>query len=388
MRSLFCLLLLAPPALAADSPLRRIGPDRDTGSSLAVVVDDVPLVQTTQLVPKPGLAPAEQVEAVLDQLADALRHARTGPEKAVRLHFYAARDNVVPVIHETLAKRFARENQPAVTVVVGPAVREGVAVSLDAVAVAGVRGVEGTVSKVLPPGWKPDREAPLAVLDAGPVYYISGQAERGKTLAESTRKTLAILDTTLTFLKCSRGEVAQVKAFVHPMKQADDVRKEIAAYFGKFPVPPVTLVEWTARDSIEIEMVVADPAGRKKRPAAVEYLTPPGMTASPVFSRVARINHGKRVYTSGLVGVGKDPEAEVKDVFAKLEGVLKKSGSDFKHLAKATYYVSTDDASKQLNLLRPRYYDPKHPPAASKAPVRGVGGKGSGLVLDMIAVAP
>jgi enamine deaminase RidA (YjgF/YER057c/UK114 family) len=388
MRSLFCLLLVAPPALAADSPLRRIGPDRDTGSSLAVVVDDVPLVQTTQLVPKPGLAPAEQVEAVLDQLADALRHARTGPEKAVRLHFYAARDDVVPAIHKALAKRFTGENKPAVTVVVGAAVREGVAVSLDAVAVAGIRGVEGAVSKVFPPGWNPDQEAPLAVMDAGPAFYVAGQAERGKTLAESTRKTLASLDATLKFLGCSRGEVAQVKAFVHPMKQIDDVRKEIAAYFGKLPVPPVTLVEWTARDSIEIEMVVADPTGRKKRPAAVEYLTPPGMTASPIFSRVARVNHGKRVYTSGLVGAGKDPEAEVKDVFAKLEGVLKKSGSDFKHLAKATYYVSTDDASKQLNLLRPRYYDPKRPPAASKAPVRGVGRKGDGLVLDMIAVAP
>src|SRR5262245_11268866 len=163
MRSLFCLLLLAPPALAADSPLRRIGPARDTGSSLAVVVEDVPVVQTTQVVPKSGLAPADQVEAVLDQLADMLRHARTGPEKAVRLHFYAARDDVVPAIHQALAKRFTGENKPAVSIVVGAAVREGVAVSLDAVAVAGIRGVEGTVSKVLPPGWKPDREAPLAV---------------------------------------------------------------------------------------------------------------------------------------------------------------------------------------------------------------------------------
>src|SRR5262249_14889993 len=159
----------------------------------------------TQLVPKSGLAPADQVEAVLDQLADVLRHARTGPEKAVRLHFYAARDDVVPAIHQALAKRFTGENKPAVSIVVGAAVREGVAVSLDAVAVAGIRGVEGTVSKVLPPGWKPDREAPLAVLDAGPVFYISGQAERGKTLAESTRKTLASLDATLAFLGCSRG---------------------------------------------------------------------------------------------------------------------------------------------------------------------------------------
>jgi enamine deaminase RidA (YjgF/YER057c/UK114 family) len=112
------------------------------------------------------------------------------------------------------------------------------------------------------------------------------------------------------------------------------------------------------------------------------------MTASPIFSRVARINHGKRVYTSGLTGAGKDGAAEVKDVFAQLGAILKKHGSDFRHLAKATYYVANDDVSKQLNLLRPDYYDPKRPPAASKAPVRGTGRKGSGLVLDMIAVVP
>jgi len=56
------------------------------------------------------------------------------------------------------------------------------------------------------------------------------------------------------------------------------------------------------------------------------------------------------------------------------------------NLAKATYYVSTDATSKALNVLRPNYYDPKRPPAASKALVPGVGREGRTLTLDMIAV--
>jgi enamine deaminase RidA (YjgF/YER057c/UK114 family) len=109
------------------------------------------------------------------------------------------------------------------------------------------------------------------------------------------------------------------------------------------------------------------------------------MTASPIYSRVSRINDGRRIYASGLYGAGEDGAAQVKDIFAQLDDVLKKSGSDFHHLAKATYYVSTDDASKKLNELRPSYYDPKRPPAASKASVVGVGVKDRGITIDMIA---
>ena len=65
--------------------------------------------------------------------------------------------------------------------------------------------------------------------------------------------------------------------------------------------------------------------------------------------------------------------------------LLTASGSDFKHLVKATYYVSAEDASKALNESRPEYYEPQRPPAASKAVVKGVGRKGRTLTMDMIA---
>jgi enamine deaminase RidA (YjgF/YER057c/UK114 family) len=79
-------------------------------------------------------------------------------------------------------------------------------------------------------------------------------------------------------------------------------------------------------------------------------------------------------------------EPEVTDVFAALERVLRAGGSDMRHLVKATYCVSADDSSVALNALRPRYYDPARPPAASKAAVAGVGQSGRGLLIDMIAV--
>jgi enamine deaminase RidA (YjgF/YER057c/UK114 family) len=269
---------------------------------------------------------------------------------------------------------------------VGKLGQDGALVSGDAVAVSRLPVAAGTVKRVRSAELPATDGAHVAVLPVGPVVYVSGQAEKGKTLGEATARTLAGLRSTLRFLSLEAAQVVQVKCFVDPMAKLDEVRKEMAAFFGKEAVPPLVFVEWQSANSIEIELIATAPRPKFRPAQAIEYLTPPGLKASPIFSRVCRINHGRRVYVSGLYGEGEDGAAQVKAVFASLGGIVKKAGSDFRHLAKATYYVAGDDASRQLNALRPRYYDPKRPPAASKAAVAGTGRKGCGISLDMIAV--
>ena len=77
---------------------------------------------------------------------------------------------------------------------------------------------------------------------------------------------------------------------------------------------------------------------------------------------------------------------QIHAIFASLKHVLGETGSDLKHLVKATYYPAADDPSAKLNEIRPEYYDPKRPPAASKAFVAGTGFAGRTITLDMIAV--
>ena len=74
----------------------------------------------------------------------------------------------------------------------------------------------------------------------------------------------------------------------------------MVAFFGSEAVPPLTLVEWQSKNPIEIELIVA--GDRKPAGDSVEYLTPPGLKTSPVFSRVARVNRGDLIYVSGLYG--------------------------------------------------------------------------------------
>jgi len=165
------------------------------------------------------------------------------------------------------------------------------------------------------------------------------------------------------------------------------VRKVVADFFGGH-APPTVFVEWiSANPVVEIELIAAAKGSAGQATNAVSFFTPPGTTDSKVYRRVARVNRGKLIYISGLHGMkATDGAGQVREIFDALGGIAKQTGSDFEHLVKATYYVTDTDASRQLNELRPRYYNPLRPPAASKALVRGTGEPGKAVTLDMIAV--
>jgi hypothetical protein len=73
-------------------------------------------------------------------------------------------------------------------------------------------------------------------------------------------------------------------------------------------------------------------------------------------------------------------------LFSITERLTAAAGSDLKHLVKATYYVTDNDVSTWHNKLRPSYYAPERPPAASKAMVLGTGREKRTITWDLIAV--
>lgn len=227
----------------------------------------------------------------------------------------------------------------------------------------------------------------MAILPVGGAVYISGQAKTNTTLGTSTRATLQSLENTLEFLRLTKSDVVQVKCFLTPMTDLDSVKKEMENFFAPDVTPPCVFVEWTKANPqpIEIEMI----ARSESAPGTdLDFITPPGFTPSKVYAKVVRVNRGGRIYCSSLYGGEKDKTGaeQVTTIFTELGDVLKKAGSDFDHLLKATYYVSTPDASNQLNVLRPKYLKPDRPPAASKAMVKSVGVPGRTVSVDMIAI--
>jgi enamine deaminase RidA (YjgF/YER057c/UK114 family) len=378
--------LIGSTLLAAEPQLRRVEPDDKTGTCTAVVVGERHLAHTAQLFPldKDGKLLGKdrvqtQAEAVLDNLAAALKEVRSGADDLVKLNVYVTRTEAVGAVAKVFAKRFGGEAKPAVSFVVTKLPHPDALVAMDAVAVssldpgaAGVKRVRG------PDGLQ------VSVLAAGPRVYVSGQAEKGNDLADGARRTLEGLKATLTHLNLKETDVVQVKAFLKPMADADQVRKEVARVFGD-PPPPLVMVEWMDGFPTEIELIASAKGQEAKAP--VEYIPPPKMKPSPVYSWAARVDGRQTIYISGLYAAeAGDAASQVEQLFAELKRVLDKTGSDLKHLAKATYYTSDEPSKNKLAELRPRYYDPQRPPAASRLTVAGVGREARTLTLDMIAV--
>eukprot|EP00913_Durusdinium_trenchii_P035259 g32989.t1 len=320
-----------------------------------------------------------QFDRVLDRLKMLLAAEGSSLKEIVKLNVYVTSDDVAETVRRRLTARFEKGHRPAVAFVVTALPHPQAQVAIDAVA--------ATTRNIL----RKQVQGPLGRVTVSPgkgrLIYISGQAERTGDLAAATRATMNSLFRTLKSLKGEAKHVVQVKTFLQPMKQSADVDREIARFFPRTLVPPVSHVEWTAR-LIEIEMVAFVPYPANGRPGkqTVRFETPAWMTSSPVFSRVAIVESDELTYVAGLYGPKNSTAAgQVRDIFARLKKVTAAAGSDLKHLAKATYYVADNEVSSALNKQRPEYYDPKRPPAASKAAVVAVGSPGRRITLDIIA---
>ena len=382
----YAILVSLATATQPASVIQRSG---DALTATAVLVDNAHLAHTRQFVARKRdhMSLEDEVKDVLDQLTAALADFKSSPEDVIKVNVYATDSEAANAALPILSEWCPPQSQPAVAGVITTLPQQR-RFALDAVFAAQHVEDHTTVSHQIRVD---DREhasawgSRVSVLPMGDVVYVSGQAQPGD-LATATKSTLAGLLNTLQSLQLGRQDIVRIKCFLTPMTDVDIVARELRAFFATAPVPAVSYVEWITGGSrpIEIELVAAAPATKTK--ATVTYHTPPGMQSSPVFSRVARIHGNRRIYVSGLLSTEPgEGAAQVHSVFQKLIRQLKPARSNLRHLAKATYYVSDADASSQLNKLRPHYYDPQRPPAASKAMVRGTGKPGRTMVVDMIA---
>lgn len=363
------------------------------GASDAVQVKEVPLVHTRQFLPldKTGtLISTGNLNAQLNQvfmnISGALKQANSSVSQIVKLNVYLKSDDLMAEVQNYIDKTFKTDKKPALSFVSGDLTHSDALVSMDVIAVAMKSNAE-SVTYMKNDKLSATNHTVASILPAGPVVYISGQAVKGE-LAEATRGTLAQLEETLHSLGLNRKDIVQIKSFVKPMSDIHVVEREFSQFFKGEIIPPLVNVEWTSKDPvIEIELIASSPKTSVKATEQVEFITPPGMVHSPVYSKVVRVNYGTKIYVSGLYGnkLG-DAKLELASIFSSLSSILKSTGSDFDHLAKATYYVGNDTHSAELNSIRPKFYNPKFPPAASKAMVKGLGLNQAGVSIDMIGV--
>jgi enamine deaminase RidA (YjgF/YER057c/UK114 family) len=363
--------------------------DAPPGMSQAVIVQGLPLVYTRQLLPLDSAGNLvegdvnEQINQVLNNLEAVLKKCGSGLNRLVRLNVYALSPATVTRVRELLSTGPAV--RPAITSVLTPLPHRNALVAVDAVAVAADAGKSVALNRSMAVAGEKDC-ADAAVLPCGGVAYLSGQPEEGGLTELAVTRSMANLKKTLGLLKLSPENVVQVKVFLRPMTSADEVLREVQKFFPGQMTPPVVFVEWLAAVPIEIEMIAQlPPSGQSHE--NVEYFTPPEVRRSNVFSKVALVHADRQIFISGqFARVPSRGEPQAKYVFEQLQEILAKTGSDMRHLAKATYYVCDHDAARWIDRTRPTVFDPDRPPAASKVMVHGMGMEGRTMTVDMIAV--
>jgi enamine deaminase RidA (YjgF/YER057c/UK114 family) len=383
-------LCAASTLSAQEVRLRAIGTDPATGLARAVVVDSGGLVHTALMCPEDregrlqgGNDAGAQAMRVLTNIDLALRTARTNLKNLVRLHVYVADAAVTPEIEGLLRQRFHGQGTPAVTFVETAMPKPGVLVAMDAIAATNWRTGSGKALRLtanaLPQ--RTNRASHAAVQPEGPFVVVSGRSAPGD-FEPAVRATMESLRADLKGVGLAFDDVALVKSFLDDMSKAEQLERLVAESFGGARVPPQVVTEWRQESQqVEIELiaVAAKIGGSGER---VEYVEP----IAGRFSRVARVNSGRLIFTSGLVGTSDGPVEQVREMFNELQRLVKDAGSDMAHLVKATYYVADPKADEEINSIRPTLYDPRRPPAASKLSVRGTGRKGKAATFDMIAV--
>lgn len=385
MKRISLLILIAGmiTRLDAQTPtVQRLPLSNATGSAAAVRVADGALVFTGQVsAPASDAAgrsgdAGEEAEAALRALDAVLAQHGSDLARVVRLNAYVADDAAMSAVDAAVAKNFAQA-PVALTVVRTPLAGQGARVAFEAVAAAASAPAKVAVGKT------------AAVMPAGGKIFISGQAEKGKDLAEAVRLTMAGLHRSVAHLGLTKADVVQVKAFIRPFGEHAAAAREVAASFDGGPVPPVVMMEWQSELFAEIELVVA--AKTLAAPVAGETVSHawlPWLTKSPRYSSVAQVTAGTPLIFIGAVDGGEtgDARAQMKTIFERLGSGLFEAGSSYRHLAKASYYLGDAKARVILGEIRGVYFDPARPPAASALGVAGFGRAGRTAMVDMIAV--
>lgn len=378
----------------AQAANQSSGVDPATGLATAVLVENKALAHTTQLLPvdSEGKIIGDTLDA---QLAQAVKNAATvlgevgsSLDQIARLNVFVTTDAQVGEAAGLLKEHLGEGAHPAVTFVVAKQSDPAALVSLDAIASVDDAKAPTMVLRHTSASL-PARNgiAHVAVLPKGRALYISGMAEQDtQDQAEASTGTMEQLHGVLALNKIGPEHVVHLKAYMKPQSEVPIAEKAMAAFYPDAAAPPMTFVDWLNGIPTEIELIAWIPdASVSDDP--VLHLWPSDAVPSPVYCRYAVISSASRIYTKGFTANGAmDPAAQVHDIFAQLKAAIEPLGSDFRHMVKATYYVTAEDTSTALNEIRPEYYDPQRPPAASKATVAGSGFADRGLVLDMIAV--
>jgi enamine deaminase RidA (YjgF/YER057c/UK114 family) len=209
------------------------------------------------------------------------------------------------------------------------------------------------------------------------LVFISGQG------GAAPEKAIANLKTALQGAAAQSAGMRRITCFVSSLDDYAEVRRSLDAAYSSAALDIVQLQRAPNGRVVECEAVAK---AERKVAAPVEFVNPPGLTASPNFSQLALVSAPKLVFTGTQVSYGYQ-DSDARLAFQRLAKDLEHSGTSIKDVAMTHIYPLSTSLLEQVRRVRFEFFDKSHPPAATMLPFEGLPAMDAGFALDVIAIA-
>jgi enamine deaminase RidA (YjgF/YER057c/UK114 family) len=344
-------------------------------SADAVRVLDTSLVYTGQISSHDLTGTlSQQCVSVFDLLNQELTNAGSNLTQIVRLNCYYTNDSVLDVFRVELKKRLLYA-LPVISYIPIQDKNSKAFVMCEAVAISTQNN-----SHVVRLSEK------ASILPKGPKVFVSGQAEKGRDAVTSVHATMAGLIKSLKYLGLTSNDCVQIKAFIKSGLDKAELKSEIVSFFEGVP-PPIVMIDWSGDYNAEIEMVAASSQNTQDLDSTF-YGYFPWLHKSPRYSSYVRVKADTPLIFIGQIEADSaiTSSDQLTRVFEKLGTVLFKSGSSYRNLVKATYYLGDLKLRTGLSDIRGVYFDPMRAPAASAIGIEAFDRAGVTFGIDVVAV--
>ncbi len=364
MRTLFCLLVVL--SIAGSLPAQRKKKEKPEITQTLEVLPEPPTAlgaETARL----GFAvsPLSTKGLLSQQTRDALKAIRSAAHGGtlIKLRAFVAGNGdlrrIPTIVSEVLTE--AHQSLPAVsTVFVGALPLEGAQVQFEAV----------FLEK------KPVNPVGLAFFSG---QVVRATVDKPRPLTEVFGESLGNLQRAS---QAAGGEMLRVTCFVSVLENVPDLQSRMTGAFPKAVQTLVQLQRVTGPSLTECEGVgrlAAAPA------TPVEFVNPEGLTKSPAYTQVVKVNAPKVVFTTTQQSFGLDPAA-MRLMMDRLKKVLETSNAAFDGVAMAHIYSLTGPATEAFRAVRGGYYNAKAPPASTLLVFEGLPSNDATIGLDLVAV--
>jgi enamine deaminase RidA (YjgF/YER057c/UK114 family) len=219
------------------------------------------------------------------------------------------------------------------------------------------------------------------------LVFVSGQAGSSNTpalkVAPLAQKSMTDLKTALQGAGVGPADVLRVTCFCSSIEDYAAIRGVVEPDYRHAPLNFVQLQRSPIRGVVECEAVAK---AARKASAPVQFVNPPGLTASPNFSQLALVSAPRLVLTGTQVAYGYQ-DSDARLAFQRLVKALDQGGSSAKDIVFASFYPLSSSIADQVRRIRFEFFDKTRPPAATMLPFEGLPAMDAGFAVDVTAIA-